>query len=318
MIVSSCPLRISLFGGSTDSTQFIDRYGRGSVISFPCDLKTYVSLSKDKFGANNFTHKYILNYSRREEILNIEEIENEIIKIVLNYFKVEPISIFLTGDTYSQGSGLASSSSYLISLIKAVSMFKKISLTDHEICRIAFDLEKSINPYCGYQDPYGCGIGGFKKIDFYRDRINYEFLPCDIFDLYDMHLIFSGVTRNSKEVLKNVTENIDKAYPLLEIVDLAYQSLLYKDYRTFFELFNQSWEQKKKTSSMIVENESIQLMDKILKENTDIIAHKLCGAGNGGFYLTFSNKNSIQNSLINGNVCVKINVSTDGVDGVYV
>jgi len=32
MIISSCPLRISLFGGSTDNPYFVEKYGRGSVI----------------------------------------------------------------------------------------------------------------------------------------------------------------------------------------------------------------------------------------------------------------------------------------------
>ena len=38
MIIASCPLRVSLFGGSTDNPHFVDKYGYGSVISFACDL----------------------------------------------------------------------------------------------------------------------------------------------------------------------------------------------------------------------------------------------------------------------------------------
>ena len=45
-------------------------------------------------------------------------------------------------------------------------MFNGLSMTDVEICKLAYKLELKMNPYCGYQDPYGCGIGGFKKIDF--------------------------------------------------------------------------------------------------------------------------------------------------------
>ena len=34
-----------------------------------------------------------------------------------------------------------------------------------------------MNPYCGYQDPYGCGVGGFKKIEIKRGGIvRYNFL----------------------------------------------------------------------------------------------------------------------------------------------
>ena len=46
MIIASCPLRISLFGGSTDNPYFVKKYGYGSVISFTSDLKTYVTIVK--------------------------------------------------------------------------------------------------------------------------------------------------------------------------------------------------------------------------------------------------------------------------------
>ena len=50
MFISSCPLRVSLFGGSTDNPVFVERYGFGSVISFACSLKTYITLHEDKLG----------------------------------------------------------------------------------------------------------------------------------------------------------------------------------------------------------------------------------------------------------------------------
>ena len=52
MYVSSCPLRVSLFGGSTDNPYFVEKYGYGAVISFTCDLKTYITIHEDKFGFN--------------------------------------------------------------------------------------------------------------------------------------------------------------------------------------------------------------------------------------------------------------------------
>ena len=66
MYIASCPLRVSLFGGSTDNPYFIEKYGYGSVISFACSLKTYITLHEDKLGYNVDGGKYIVNYSRRE------------------------------------------------------------------------------------------------------------------------------------------------------------------------------------------------------------------------------------------------------------
>ena len=312
MIIASCPLRISLFGGSTDNPFFVDKYGYGSVISFACDLKTYVTISQDRFGFNKDQHKYIINYSKREEVYCIDDIQNEVVRTVLEYFDMPPVQVTLTSDAYSQGSGLASSSSYLISLIKACCLFQGIEKTDTEICSLAYVLELKFNPYCGYQDPYGCGVGGFKRIEFYDiNTIKYEYLPTDLFDHYDTHLVFTGVTRNSKKILKSVTGNLDKIKPLLKIVDHAYDYFKEKNYKHILKELNKSWEQKKKTSSSIAENEHIQDMDKVLSNNNTVVAHKLCGAGNGGFFLVFSETNTLNIPYEN----VKIKVVSDGVKG---
>ena len=312
MIITSCPLRISLFGGSTDNPYFVEKYGRGSVISFTSSLKTYVTISQDKIGFNKDKHKYIINYSKREEVSSIKDIKNEVVRTVLEHFDMPPVQVTLTSDAYSQGSGLASSSSYTISLIKACCLFSNISITDNDVCKLAYRLERIYNPYCGYQDPYGCGVGGFKRIDFFGESsVRYEFLSSTIFDNFDIHLLFTGVTRNSKKILKNVTENLDKIQPLLETADQAYQTLIDDNYDKFMYLMNESWEQKKRTSSSIAENETIVSMDDNLKENQTVVSHKLCGAGNGGFFLTFSKKDTLKVPYH----CVKIGVEPNGVSG---
>lgn len=315
MILASCPLRISLFGGSTDNPYFVERYGYGSVISFTCNLKTYVTISQDKFGFNRDQHKYIINYSIREEVSTIQEIKNDVVRVVLEYFEMPPVQVTLTSDAYSQGSGLASSSSYIISLIKACILFLDIDMTDIEICKLAYELELKFNPYCGYQDPYGCGIGGFKKIEFLKGGIvKYDFLSTKLFNFYDTHLVFTGVTRNSKNILKDITNNIEKAKPLLGTLDKAYSTILQDDYGKFLNYLNKSWIQKKKTSSTIVENNSIKEMDEFLSENDSVISHKLCGAGNGGFFLVFSERDSLTIPYKS----VKMGVTSNGVSGIKI
>mgnify|MGYP003109405143 FL=1 len=312
MLIASCPLRISLFGGSTDNPYFVKEYGYGAVISFTCDLKTYVTISQDKIGFNKEQHKYIINYSKREEVSKVEDIQNEVVRTVLEHFNMPPVQVTLTSDAYSQGSGLASSSSYTISLIKACCLFLKITMTESEICKLAYELERIYNPYCGYQDPYGCGVGGFKRIEFMNsDCIKYEFLSTELFDKYDIHLVFTGVTRNSKKILKNVTDNLEKVKPILNTVASAYENLIQKNYESFFDYLNQGWQQKKNTSSSICENEKIKEIDFALENNPSVLSHKLCGAGNGGFFLVFSDKDNLNIPYES----VKINLSPEGVCG---
>ena len=234
------------------------------------------------------------------------------VRTVLQHFEMPPCQVTLTSDAYSQGSGLASSSSYTISLIKACTMFLGLPITDNEVCKLAYKLERIYNPYCGYQDPYGCGVGGFKRINFMGDDyITYEFLSTDLFEHYDMHLVFTGVTRNSKRILRAVTDNLEKVKPLLETCDEAYYLLSNKSYKCFLNLLNKSWKQKKATSSTINENETIKVMDSVLDANKSVLAHRLVGAGNGGFFLTFSKPNTLTIPYES----VKITVGTDGVYG---
>ena len=311
MFIASCPLRVSLFGGPTDNPYFVEKYGYGSVISFTCDLKTYVTISQDKFGFNR-DHKYIINYSRREEVSEIKDIQNEVVRVVLEHFNMPPCQVTLTSDAYSQGSGLASSSSYLISLIKSCSMFLNINLSETEICALAYTLELKFNPYCGYQDPYGCGVGGFKRIEFLRDgTVRFEYLHDSVLGFHDLHLVFTGVTRNSKVVLKGITENLDKVKPLLETVKHAYDAIKFNEHDEFLYLIGEGWEKKKKTCDLITENKHIREMDEELTEEPTVLAHRLCGAGNGGFFLTFSEKDSLRIPYDN----VKINLVSDGVRG---
>jgi D-glycero-alpha-D-manno-heptose-7-phosphate kinase len=316
MIISSTPLRISLFGGSTDTPSFIKKYGRGAVISFASNLKTYVTISQDKFGFNTEGNKYIVNYSKREEVENIHEINNDIVKAVLTRFSIDPVTVSLTSDVFSHGSGLASSSSYIISLIKAVTIFKNLTMTDSEICSTAYEIELSLNPYCGLQDPFGCGLAGFKRLEF-KDgrRASVEFLPSKFFDVYDCHLIFTGVTRDSKSVLKDISANVDKALPLLDIVDQAYEALLEEKYHLVLEFLKESWYEKKRTSDLIAANPKIRDLDAELADADEILAHKLCGAGNGGFFLCFTDKGGM---LDHHFASVKVTTCTEGIEGCVV
>jgi D-glycero-alpha-D-manno-heptose-7-phosphate kinase len=314
MIIASTPLRISLFGGSTDTPAFIEKYGRGAVISFASSLKTYVTISQDRFGSNSKFREFIINYSRREEIESVNGIQNEIVRSVLSRFDVNPITVSLTSDVFSHGSGLASSSSYIISLIKAVSTFTNKVLTDSEICSLAYQIELELNPYCGLQDPYGCGLGGFKLLEFNKGRrVTVEFLPTRFFEEYDCHLIFTGVTRESKSVLKDVSKSVDKAVPLLDLVHLAYDALMDEKYETVLGYLNESWLEKKKTSDLITASPEIRRLDAELAGDTKVLAHKLLGAGNGGFFLCFTEKEGGVLDNHRGNV--KIGISAEGVGG---
>lgn len=290
MITVRCPVRISLIGGSSDLDAYLEKHGCGSVISFTPSLYTYVSVYRDVIGKNNLESKYIVNYSRREEVDDPSQIKNDLVRDYFVANNIEPCSVHMTSDVFSHGSGLAVSSSYACSLVLASEIMMGKNISDIECAFKAHALEKKINYLLGMQDVYGCCIGGFKKIQFKPNKLPvYSFLPTKIFDKYDMYLKFTGHTRSSTEQLKNVSvPEVDTFNPL---VAQAETCLLDEDYSQFIELFARGWAEKKKTSRTVLDNPSLLEIDDYITKQNGYVAHKLCGAGNGGFFLVFTEKN---------------------------
>jgi D-glycero-alpha-D-manno-heptose-7-phosphate kinase len=308
MITVKCPVRISLVGGSSDLDAYIDKHKKGSVISFTPKIYTYVSLYKDILGRNSLDQKYIVNYSSREEVNIIQDIKNDLVKLFFEKERVHPCSVHMTSDVFSHGSGLAVSSSYSCSLIKAISILKEQNISDIECAAKAHFLEKLINPLLGQQDIFGCAIGGFKKIEFTSSGLpKYTFLPTSFFDYYTPYLVFTGVTRNSTNVLKTVTVPEQDTFNCL--VNESEDMIMNGKYDKFLNMIKMGWEEKKRTSKNVLQDPSVKELDDYLTSFKGCIAHKLCGAGNGGFFLCFFDRTYLE---INQKF-VKVELSDKGV-----
>ena len=298
MIITSCPLRVSLAGGSTDLQDFIDHHGFGSVISFSSTVRTYITIHENNRG------KYIVNCARHEERDSIDQIYNDIVRIVLEEYYCPPVTITFNTDIHTSGSGLASSTSYLICLIKAVLSFKKIEKSDFEICKLALKLERKFNNKTGYQDPYGCGMPSLKKMTFdKRGNVDIRYFDHTFLNSFDMYLIWTGVSRSSTTVLNKASKPIIDRTILLDQVKNLEKCILNYDYTEFYRIINDGWKNKKNLFPYITQNERVKKIDSILLADQNILAHRLCGAGNGGYFLTFVKKGykiNHQNSIMIG------------------
>lgn len=311
MITIKCPVRISLVGGSSDLDAYVDKHGKGSVISFTPKIYTYVSIYKDRLGRNSLGQKYIVNYSQREEVPSIGDIKNELVKLFFSKENVQPCSIHMTSDVFSHGSGLAVSSSYSCGLIKAISELKEEKISDIECTAKAHFLEKLLNPLLGQQDVFGCGIGGFKKIEFTSQGLpKFTFLPTSFFDYYIPYLVYTGITRNSTAVLKSVSvPDTDTFNPLVTESEMM---ILNGNYEKFLKLIKDGWMEKKRTSKNVLADGSLKDLDEWLDKYPGCVAHKLCGAGNGGFFLCFFDRNNLPKE----NNFFKVELSHSGVERV--
>ena len=275
MIISKCPLRVSLVGGSTDLQSFIDTYGKGSVINFTTNLSTYIYFSE----SNN--DKYKITYSKIETLKNPNKIKNDIAREIINYFDLPPVNIIFNSDIPSTGSGLASSSSYTIALLECVNRYLNLKLSQFEVCKLALNIERIINPLTGYQDTYGCGLGGgLKRLDITNEEISIKYLNFN--NPYNMYLVNTNVVRASTNILETI--DVEKSKPLLKLVDEM--ELNINDVDKVCQILNDGWE-KKKLSSNLISNPKINELNKRFLLDNSIKSVKLCGAGGGGYFLLF-------------------------------
>ena len=276
MIIAKCPLRVSLVGGSTDLQSFIDKYGYGKVISFPISLYTYISLSK------RYDNNYVINYTKRENVNSPNKVKNDIARELIKYFNLPPLTIAFNADIPTTGSGLAASSSYMVAAVAAACKFRELEWSQAKICKIAHEIELKFNPLTGYQDTYGCGLPSPKLMTFNGD-IDVKFINLP---KYKMFLYDTKVKRLSTNILKTI--NIEKSYPLLELVDKTYKHL--NNSNQFFKLLQNAWDTKKKTSSNVLNDNYLVDLDNQFSRDSNVKFHKLCGAGGGGYFLMITNK----------------------------
>lgn len=292
MFISQYPSRISLAGGSTDQEKFLDKYKQGMVINFTADVFNKIILTKDKLGKNAHENKYVVIYSKREETDSIYDISNDIVKYSLmnTEYKDKITTIFLS-DISSVGSGLACSSAYTLAFNRILEKLNNNNFSDYNRCINSFNIERKFNPLLGMQDTFGCGIPGLKILSFKKDEFpKVELIKTSIFEEIDMHLMFTGLTRSSTNILKNLEFKDDS---LLKICEEFYHALIDNKIGKFIDLINKGWIIKKNTSLEIIESNELKILDYTLTEDKNILAHRLCGAGNGGFYLLFTEKNKI-------------------------
>jgi len=283
IIVTKCPLRISLAGGSTDLQGYLDKYGEGSVISFTPNLFTYIILKKSS------TKYYKVVYSKIENVLSPDEIQNDVAREVLKHFEMPPVEVMFTADIPSTGSGLASSSSYLIALIKACLEFLGKEMSLEELGILAINLERKFNHLTGYQDIHGCLHSGFKKLYFDEKGLSsVNYLPSTFFDRYTFRLVPVGTVRSSTNILSTV--NFDEVHKMSTLVELMTDAIGKEDYSRVCYLIQNGWELKKNTSPSIVTKE-VEKLEKIITGSSYVTACRLIGAGNGGYFLVVSEKN---------------------------
>ena len=290
MIVVRTPLRISFLGGGTDFPDYYRNHG-GMVLSTAIDKYIYVIVKQ------RFDNMIYVNYSRKEIVENVDEIQHELVREAMRITGVERgVEITTLADVPSSGTGLGSSSSVTVALLQALYSYSGRLVTAETLARKACEIEIDIcNKPIGMQDQFIAAYGGFREISFKKnDAVIVSELGLDdglIRRLNrNMMLFYTNVTRPSESILTEQRENIskreDRLLGLRELAQQARDCLQNDDLSNFGDMLHKGWELKRGLASGV----SNQVLDSLYNASrkAGAIGGKIAGAGGGGFLLLYA------------------------------
>ncbi len=305
MIITRAPFRIPLGGGGTDLPSYYSKYG-GKLISVAIDK--YIVTTLNRPVTDNLIR---LKYSKSETVKFLHQTKHTLIKEALNLTRVTSgIELAFIADIPS-GTGMGSSGSFLVSMLKALHTFKKEEITAKQIAEEAcyIEINKLKNPV-GKQDQYIASYGGITQLIIdKKGRVEVErptIAKATVEDLDNsLLLFFTGIKRSSTKVLalqNKATQNRDKKvleslHFIKEIGEDITRCLKKGDINKFGKLLNTHWEYKQRLSNKVSTDKINKWYQKGITAGA--LGGKLIGAGGGGFLLFCcpGDKNSLRKAM---------------------
>ena len=302
IIRSKAPLRLGLAGGGTDVSPYCDLYG-GLALNATINLYAYCTLedtSDGKLTINSYDSKCFKNFplTSRLEIDGQASLVKGVCNRIMQDYGIQLPSMKIT--TYNDapaGSGLGTSSTMVVCILKALVEKFALPLGDYEIARLAYEIERTdLGLSGGRQDQYAASFGGFNYMEFMRSGVvivNPLKIKRWIIDELEasMVLYFTGISRESANIIdlqkKNTEEGnseaIEAMHRIRESVDMMKIALLKGDMHEFASILGQAWEDKKKMAGPITNPGIQEVMD--VAKASGAISGKVSGAGGGGFIM---------------------------------
>jgi len=307
MIVRArAPLRLGLAGGGTDVSPYCDMYG-GLVLNATIDKYAYTTIEPG--AAGNRVKLVAADKQERWEAEATPELaldgrldlhKGVYNRIVREFNRGQPMSVTITTHTDAPpGSGLGSSSTLVVSMVKAFVELLSLPLGEYDIARLAYEIERlDVGLAGGRQDQYAATFGGFNFMEFHPgERVIVNPLRIKHWIISELEasllLYFGGVSRDSARIIDEQSANVNRKETAAvsamhalkaEAITLK-ESLLKGDFKSLVNSVEAGWEAKKQLAKSI-SNPQIEETYRVARE-AGMLAGKISGAGGGGFMMMF-------------------------------
>jgi D-glycero-alpha-D-manno-heptose-7-phosphate kinase len=293
VLITRTPLRISLGGGGTDLASYYTRRG-GFVLAAAITKYVYIGINR------TFTDDYFLKYSALERVQRPDEIRHPIIRSALDLHPVGPSLEIVSLADIPAGTGLGSSGTFTVGLLRALHAFKRAHITPGDLAEEAAHVEIDLlGEPAGKQDQYIAAFGGITSFEFAHDgNVHVAPLSLSTTTLHDLeeHLLmfFTGYSREAGALLddqrkrsESGDEEMLAALDFVKELGLEIRDTLRRgDASGFGRLMHEHWLRKRERSEGM-SNEQVDRWYELAMAN-GALGGKLVGAGGGGFLLFYA------------------------------
>jgi D-glycero-alpha-D-manno-heptose-7-phosphate kinase len=300
MLIARSPVRISFGGGGTDLPAYFQKYG-GAVLSAAIDKYFYTILRRRTDGCTQVISSDLRKLERwtDADIQSSKGTELEIPLAVLRHLQCTPsVDLFMASEI-PPGTGLGSSATACVNVLRIMSEYMKLELSPYEIAERAYYIAREMlgNPV-GKQDEYAASVGGLNYIQFHSDgRVSVDPIALNPELSRELQsnlmLFFTGASHNSWEILQAQEKStkkpsgmaVEALHEIRELASTMRDALRQGELARFGELLHVGWCAKKRISAQI----STPLIDELyeLARGKGAIGGKVTGAGGGGFLLLY-------------------------------